>query len=152
MWILCLAFVGTNNKTNLYVFACLHNAFSSPIWPGGYNWTNQYIVVSGIVFVVMTIGSGLANFIFNWIAGWLFTHRSGGDVIYVLMSCAFLTCVVIVVMQIVASKHGVRFNAGNANNDTKDEGNDKEEDKEKFYNNEAYSQHGERPSVETTKL
>ena len=104
-----LATLGTKEKVYLWIFSCLMNAVSAPIWPGGLTWTDKYIPVTAIVLTVMTLGSASAGFFFQWFTGYLFTYQSPDDVMYVLVGCSALLCVLLVIMQIVASKKGNRY-------------------------------------------
>ena len=116
-----LATFGTKEKTYLWVFSCLTNAVSAPIWPGGLTWTDKYIPVTAIVFTVMSLGSASAAFFFQWLTGWLFTNRSADDVMYVLVSCSALLCVLIIIMQVTASQKGNRFDRARENSVNLDE-------------------------------
>ena len=46
---------------------------------------------------------------FPWLNGWLFTHKTPEDVMYVLIIIAVIMCIQLVIMQVVASRHGIRF-------------------------------------------
>ena len=57
----------------------------------------------------MNIGAGTSGLFFNFFTGWLFTNKDADAVMYVLFFCATIMCVLIVIMQIVASRHGERY-------------------------------------------
>ena len=57
----------------------------------------------------MSIGAGTSGLFFSYFTGWLFTNKDADAVMYVLFFCATIMCVLIVIMQIVASRHGERY-------------------------------------------
>ena len=59
--------------------------------------------------IMMSIGSGLANMVFQYLSGWLFTYRSPNDIMIVMVTVVAVMCVHIVIMQVVASTRGSRF-------------------------------------------
>ena len=111
--VFCLGYLGIKAKVYLWVFACLSNAFGAPMWPGGLTWTDRYIVVSGVVFTIMNLGAGVSCSLSSYLVGWIFTNRDPNSVIYVLFFCAVFMCVIMVIMQIIGSKHGERFGSEN---------------------------------------
>ena len=105
----CLAILGPAQKTYLWLFSCLHMLFGSPIWPAGISWMNCYTEVTGVTMILLNAGSSTAMLAFQYLIGWLFTHNSADDVLYLFMACAAAMCVQIIPMQIYASRRGNRY-------------------------------------------
>lgn len=110
VFVVCMGLLGTQTKVYLWTFSCLANAFAAPIWAGGLAWADRYIVLSGVVLLVLNLGAGISGIIFNYLSGWLFTNADANAVMYLLFICAVIMCVLIVIMQVVGSRHGERFN------------------------------------------
>ena len=63
-----------------------------------------------MIIAVQTIGTGLSGFLFNWLAGWLYTNEGPTSIFYLATSGGISFGVVAVCMQILASRHGSRHN------------------------------------------
>ena len=107
--VLCLSFLGTKDAIYIWVLSCLMNIFSSPLFPDGYIWVNQYIPLRGLVIYAEGIGSGIAGVIFMCLNGWLFTNVSPQAIFYILMFNQAALCIQIVIMQISVSRYDTRF-------------------------------------------
>ena len=103
-----LSTIGTQEAWGLWLFATLAMLFSAPIWPGGYTWTDKYVILAGMILGGVDIVTGLSGTIFNWFVGWLYTYYSPESIMYFSFVCSVILCVVLVVMQITASSHGYR--------------------------------------------
>ena len=129
--LVCLAFLGTVYRPCLWIFSCLFMAFCAPKWPSGISWTNTYISISGSNYILINLGAGTGWMFMSWLNGWLFTHRSPNYVLYVPILVGVLLCVQLIVMQIVASRHGARQqNVQGYNGDEMHKLVDSEEDEE----------------------
>ena len=63
----------------------------------------------------------MSGFIIMYLNGWLFTYKSPNAIMYVLLFCAVALCIHIVIMQVVASRHGERFVKDDIKHDGKQE-------------------------------
>ena len=51
----CLAFVGTRNKTNLWIFACLYKLSAAPVWPSGMTWISVYLKFASMIVALTQV-------------------------------------------------------------------------------------------------
>ena len=81
---------------------------SAPVWPSGLTWADKYIILSGTVLAGIDIFVALSGFIFNWFVGYLYTNHGPDSIFYYMFIMACIMCVLILIMQIVASTRGMR--------------------------------------------
>ena len=105
---LMLATVGTRESVALWVFSCLTMLLASPVWPGGYTWADTYFILTGTVVAGVDVFAAISGLIFNWLVGYLYANIHPDAIMYYMFIMAVIFCVVLLVMQIIASSRGPR--------------------------------------------
>ncbi|XP_064600759.1 sodium-dependent glucose transporter 1C-like [Liolophura sinensis] len=103
-----LSFKAVETKTLLWVFSCLYSAASAPLFPSGTAWADRYIKVSGIIIAVFDVGFGVAGFIFQSLAGHLFTRYNPNSLLYLSLGSAVVLCLLMISMKLVGGCQGDR--------------------------------------------
>ncbi|ELU00484.1 hypothetical protein CAPTEDRAFT_186407 [Capitella teleta] len=103
-----ICFVGVHNSVVMWVATVVFAMSSSPLWPGGFSWLDQYITLYGIVVALATIGAGISGFVIQWLTGYLYEYVDEVAIFYSSMAASLSTVLLAVVMYTVAVRHGKR--------------------------------------------
>lgn len=100
---------GIQNRTSYLVLSALFRAFSSPVWPCGYAWTDRYIILFSIVVGLVDLVAKFAEAIFSYILAYMYNYTYKETIFYVSATAGVLQSVLLIFMSIYARKHGSRF-------------------------------------------
>ncbi|ELU06808.1 hypothetical protein CAPTEDRAFT_82130, partial [Capitella teleta] len=73
------------------------------IFPTGITWAERYMQVTGKSTAVFVVGSALGEMLLPLVTGFLFQNKGPMWLMYLMMGCAFLSMIVYIIMQNLAS-------------------------------------------------
>lgn len=114
--------VGLKNLSTYWTFCCLFTFFKEPIWPSGYTWTDQYIILLAIIVGVADVAASLMDVLVGWLCGYLYTYQSMDSIFYLSLIIAIIFFLHVIIMNVYARPHGSRFNI--YDHEDKDSGHD----------------------------
>ena len=109
-----LAVLGLNGSVQFWVLSGMLGFWSGPAYPSIVAWANQYIEVQGYVMAVIDLGIGVGTFVSSWLSGYLFQYHGSVSVFSFCSAGSALLLLVLLPYQIIASKHGERYERRNS--------------------------------------
>ena len=104
-----LASIGLNSLPALWTLACTSAFFMTPVYPTVMAWADRYIKVTGAVVAIIDIGIGSGTFTSSWMSGVIYQRMGAQAFFYWVFACACSLCFILLIMQIVGSIHGDRY-------------------------------------------
>jgi uncharacterized membrane protein len=92
-----------------WVGNCVYSLFNSPLFPSMIAWADKYVKMTAVAIAIIDVATGLSMFSFTWLAGYFFQQNGAQAVLYLSMGGGVVTTITLVVLQILASYHGNRF-------------------------------------------
>lgn len=111
---IALVFLGTSGPLALWVIMPILGVFIAPLFPSGIGWANFHIDVTGIAITVFLLGGSLGGIIYLKLIGFLYEHYGPKMYLYTLLGFSIAAFVLAVLMDIVGSQHGSRFETGDS--------------------------------------
>ena len=111
---LFLVFLDVNSHTQFTIGVLVFAFVSGPMFPSGMSWMDRYLRMNNMAYALISAGNSVGGFFFSWLAGQLFEKRSGSmlAIFYLSLASCLLAFVVTIVMQVLASRRGDRFDVG----------------------------------------
>lgn len=106
---ICLAIWGIRSKNAFWIFSCLFVLFREPLWPGGYAWTNYFIVLFAGLVGIIDIGSRISYAVIGWVNGYMYTYISMESVYYMQSAFGVILFGYIICISVFALRQGSRF-------------------------------------------
>ena len=116
--ILCL-FVGTEYKIALWIIAPCLGFFRELLWPAGFAWTENFMVLFGVLVGLNDLVNGITNFFVISIQGYLYENVSIETIFYTTVGYGACLCILVHIMNFIGNKHGNRKNIFKDNLETK---------------------------------
>ena len=104
-------FWGLNGKLEFLIFNSAFSLFRDPIWPSGYAFTDRYISLYAVVVGLIDLVGKTADISFTWILGYLYEYTVKESLFYNTAVASLVLCAHLVLVTVVAVRHGNRFNS-----------------------------------------
>jgi predicted MFS family arabinose efflux permease len=108
-----LSILALDGALQFWILSGLCGMWAGPAYPSIVAWTNSYIEVHGYVMAIIDLGIGAGTFISSWLCGYLFEYYGSAYVFYLCAAASGIVLIVLLPLQIVASKHGGRHREEN---------------------------------------
>lgn len=108
-----MPFVGLTSLKTYWAFCCIFAFFREPVWPCGYSWTDQYILLFAIIVGIGDLAGKMVDAFVSWVCGTVYTDMGIDSIFYVAAIFGAFLCVHLVIMSIYAIRHGTRFELEN---------------------------------------
>ena len=104
-----LAVIALNGPIEFWVLSGMCGLWCGPAYPSIVAWANNYLEVHGYIMAIIDLGIGAGTFISSWLCGYLFEYYGSVYVFYLCAAGSGLVLMVLLPLQITASKHGDRY-------------------------------------------
>ncbi|XP_013412615.1 sodium-dependent glucose transporter 1-like [Lingula anatina] len=98
-----------SNKTVVWIMICLLGLITGPYFPGGMNWANVYLEMTGVAVSIVLMGSSCGGFIYQWVTGMVFQQYGLDSFTFVIVIDAACVIVTFLCLNLVARRQGSRF-------------------------------------------
>ena len=116
--ILCL-FVGTEYKIALWIFAPCLGFFRELLWPAGYAWTDNFMLLFGVLVGLNDLVNGITNFFVISVQGYLYENVGIETIFYTTVGYGACLCILVHIMNFIGNKHGHQKNISKYMSETK---------------------------------
>ena len=107
--ILCLL-VGTEYKLAMWILAPCLGFFRELLWPAGFAWTDNFIVLFGVLVGLNDVVNGITNFFVTSMQGYLYENVGIETIFYTTVVYGACLCVLVHIMNFIGNKNGDRKN------------------------------------------
>ena len=106
---IALMFLGTRGPLALWIIMPCLAVFIAPLFPSGIGWANYHINVTGLAITVFLLGGSFGGVSYMKLIGYLYDNYGPMTFIYTLLGYGGAAFVIAVLMNIIGSQHGSRF-------------------------------------------
>ena len=100
---------GTRHKTALWIFVPCLGFFRESLWPSGYAWVDNFIILYGVLVGFIDVMVGLTNFALVSLQGYLYTNTVIESIFYTTVGYGLVLCILVHLMNYVGNRHGNRM-------------------------------------------
>ena len=114
-------FWGLNGKLEFLIFNSAFFLFGGPIWPSGYAFTDRYISLYAVVVALIDLVGKTVDVFYTWILGYMYEYTVKESLFYNAAVASLVLCAHLVLVTVVAVRHGNRFSSQRMGKQTPDE-------------------------------
>ena len=104
-----LALFGLSSHLAFWLTMCAFGFTAGPVYPSGMAFIDRYITMTPAAFSILDIGIGIGALFSTWLTGFIFQRETSVDLFYVSLGCGVGITVVLIIMQILGSINGDRY-------------------------------------------